>query len=581
MKHFSIIFALFFSITAFSATGFILPQNPDSLTNSSNSISFIVNGTVGNFKIIANSASRSDTSGFVSGNGQKSMRIIGLPDGTNQTWTISILSAKTDTLTGTANFTTLATPVTPGLLVTYVAPNKLKITGSTNHPMFVYVMYGTGMNYSNQSATFFAKAGTVNDSVILPAVTLPNTQYDYIVLSYGAKYVTGGASGLNIRYGNSLTTPAVMFSRITGNTPTVYLDSARISLNLTIGNQAATATVVMTIYDSTGMVTGSVVIPNQKTGLIGNTFTGLNQNSPYTYKGYCLEGVVRTDSVSGNFRTLTPAPKVKKPNLTTLYWTGGAEVSCGEIKLMNLMIIMPSVTDTVDIFIYKQNMTTGFISIVKSLFGVNKSINTGPISDKQVVGSTDYAYWVESWNKDSSESDSEPWFEKTQTGIAPDFKNDPPQIVTSNSVTIPISGDGGCSIGKGINFYELLPGGTKKLLTMSAPFTPSATQFSGSVTIVGLTPCSNYSIVGVFDNGIGPVSGEILKFKTTGCQTSGLTNLEEVWNNGQVEAYDLTGRLVASDEMSELQLNLSGRGVFILRVLNPETGIYTSKKQNF
>ena len=116
---------------------------------------------------------------------------------------------------------------------------------------------------------------------------------------------------------------------------------------------------------------------------------------------------------------------------------------------------------------------------------------------------------------------------------------------------------------------------------MSAPFTPSATQFSGSVTIVGLTPCSNYSIVGVFDNGIGPVSGEILKFKTTGCQTSGLTNLEEVWNNGQVEAYDLTGRLVASDEMSELQLNLSGQGVFILRVLDPETGQYISKKQIF
>ncbi len=581
MRQISIIFALFFSITAFSATGFILPQNPDSLTNSSNSISFIVNGTVGNFKAILNYGFRSDTSGFMSGNGQKSFRSFGLPDGTPQTGNIAIMAATTDTLSGTFNFTTLATPVTPGLSVTYVAPNKLKITGSTNHPMFVYVMYGTGMNYSNQSATFFAKAGTVNDSVILPAVTLPNTQYDYIVLSYGAKYVTGGASGLNIRYGNSFTTPAVMFSRITGNAPVVYIDSLRLSINLTIGNQSPTANIIMNLYDTFGVNTGSVVFANQTNGLITKTFTNLNPNSFYTYKVYCYEGVVKTDSVSGNFRTLVPAPKQKKPNLTTMFWTGGAEVSCGEVKLMNLMIIMSSVTDTVDVFIYKQNMATGFISFVSSIFGVNKSINTGPISDKQVVGSVEYAYWAESWNRDSSESDSEPWFEKTQAGIAPDFKNNPPQNITSNSVTIPISGDGGCTIGKGLSFYELLPGGAKKPLTMSTPFISSAGNFSGSVTIIGLVPCYEYSVVGIFDNGIGPVSGEILKFKTGGCQTSGLTNLEEIWNTGQIEAWDLLGRLVETNEMSKLQLNLSGQGVFILRVLNPETGRYISKKQIF
>lgn len=582
-KLFGMIIAVTFSLTT-KAGGFIIGSPTDSLTNQSGVVNFFVTSVPGGYQIITHfNGLPSDTSPATVGMGSKSRRYVGRASSTTYSGIIVLKNGMShDTMSGTFSFTTSATPTTPSLTGTFIAPNKLRITGNTNHSMYIYSVYGIGMAYNLTSPTILVKAGTVDDTITLSGVSSPNTTYNYLLLSYAGPYVTGAGTVSNPinRGGSSFVTPSVMYSKITENPSALYRDSARVSVTLKIGNQATTATVMMMLYDTFGVNISSTVFTNQSAGIIGKTFTGLNTNSYYTYKVYCYEGVNKTDSVFGNFRTLVPVPKQKKPNLTTMFWTGGAEVSCGEVKLMNLMILMSS-TDTVDMFIYKQNMATGFISLVKSIFQVSKSMNTGPISDKQVVGSTDYAYWVESFNRDSSESDSEPWFAKTQSGITPNFKNNPPQTVTSNSVIIPITGDGGCSIGKGLNFYELLPGGSKKLLTMSTSFIPSAGNFSENITIVGLTPCSDYSIVGVFDNGIGPVSGEILKFKTTGCQTSGLTNLEEVWNTGQVEVYDLTGRLVVIDEISKLQVNLSGRGVFILRVQNPETGRFISKKQIF
>lgn len=373
-------------LTSNAATGFVVGADVDSTTNQSTVIRMIVTAASGPYRIITNYGPGSDTSDYKSGTGTKTTRVVGLTDGTSYIATVSLLSGTgaNDTI-GTTSFVTLPTPVIPALSGIFIAPNKLRITGSINHPAKIFSIYGVGSLYDQYSDTFYAVPGAVDDTVILSVTSA--TSYNYLLLSYGAPYVTGAAAVLGNRGGGSFTTPASTEGDISMGFSIWGIDTARMQYSFTAGT-LGTGTVTSYLFDSLGSTplrTISSATPISGTNYVSVSL--LNPNTYYRILSVYSRGSYR-DSVWVNGRTLqVPSPT----------WNGGQTarvITTSSIAFTQLINANGSWACSDVSYAWRYRLSTGTIWTYSDTFsGISANVTLAGL-----MPSTIYVIELSTWN---------------------------------------------------------------------------------------------------------------------------------------------------------------------------------------
>ncbi len=483
MKNIFIIFATVFNLgIANAATGFIIDAPVDSVTNSSCVVLFNLMTVPANYKIICNFGTFSDTSATTSGAGVKLRRVTGLSDGTNYVnCIVSILSGTNDTLTGTFNVTTLATPTVPNLTATFLSPNKLRITGSTNHPMYVYAMYGIGSTYNQTSNTFFAKPGSVDDTLTL--VTNAGTAYNYIIMSIGTSFVTGSAASLAVRFNGSFMTPSPSEADINNGSVSWGIDTANFRYYFSPGYLLTGGTIATYLFDSVGVnplkTISSGVTPN--VGMNSVFVNGLIHNTYYRILVVYTRGTYK-DSVWVVGRTI----KVLKPFVMITNSVSGVD-SLGITMLTN---IFNGVSTTIKVNILDSNMNLLYVLPTQNM-GVNFQ---NKFSKKGLTPNT--MYYVQIIDSNMYGKDSIVVMFQTLPIPPPTIGNIiiSTGSLTARSVTVSAPIGKGSNYPTGFNLYwvTITPNGGSTILPVDTSIT--AFPVMGLKPIIGLKPSTTYTV---------------------------------------------------------------------------------------